>query len=124
MQGKKNRRMTSPKSTLAAVAAFVLYVSPIGCGGSFGNKHCFCFVFGICLSLLEEVELFAVSHLLIKVGFDEMAGVQIFLLLFCLLFFFLFVDENFMDLCNFPYVLRAMPVFGVLSCQLRMWCLS
>ena len=40
---------------------------------------------------------------------------NIFSLLCHLSFFFLFVDEDFMDSCNFPYVLCAMPVFGVLS---------
>ena len=49
---------------------------------------------------------------------------NIFSLLCRLLFFFLFVGEDFMDSCNFLYVLRAMPVFGVLSVNWEMWCSS
>ena len=35
-----------------------------------------------------------------------------------------FFSEVFMDSCNYHYVLRAMPVFGVLSVNWEMWCFS
>ena len=83
----------------------------------FGTERCFAlFLAFVCL--YWKGWSFCSSHLSIRIGFDKVVGVRYLLVALSSPLFFLFVGEDFMDSCNFPYVLRAMPVFGVLSVNL------
>ena len=77
-----------------------------------------CFV--LCLSLesfcqLEDVVLLCTSCICFLLS--------PFVSYFCLSIF-QFVSEAFLDLCNYPYMLHTMPVFGAFSVNWRIWWLS